>query len=637
MATHSRKQARGAGKVPISAHPAFPALVALWFAALFGLGSFVLPAALVERAVLATGLDAILPAAAPPLGMTAKLALALGATVLGAVLGWLLGRRVAAAAGAQRAAPATFSQGGQRRPISAKEELGHDGFDAPREGEDAPAPEPARRRRALAVNDESGPSEFLDRAPLPGSDWSAPGYEPLPQSAAEPVTEPSGHGPTMADGDDDALDLALATALEDRFDSPAPVLARRSDDDSAPFVGNAAIDARAEPAEMPAPFARRGEQPPAPEPFSAFAAPAPSSAPNPVPEPEEGPATALPFAPPSLAHLRNDAAADRAPADDGEQPDTASTTPAVPVTDRPLGELGMVELVERLATSLRDAPQPARGLPLADAGSQDFAPAAAPGDAAPARLRAFDTSLLLGMGGDDEEDEDDGDTPGFSLPLNLPHGFSRSVDTPAEAEEDNAADARADVAGTGEEETEDKPAAPTGAPAAFAAPPFASPAVASFAAPFAPPATAIPTATATTSAVTFAMPTPAPATSIAADDGDDGDGEPDDALDEGYSSLLALSGAPARQPEPDPVRIDEPEPDGRDRPVSVVFPGQDQPARPSFSPPSEAVARPFAPPSDPAAARAAAADAPTPAKPDPDTAERELREALERLQRMQGG
>ena len=34
-------------KAPISTHPAFPAIVALWFAALLGLGSLVLPVALI--------------------------------------------------------------------------------------------------------------------------------------------------------------------------------------------------------------------------------------------------------------------------------------------------------------------------------------------------------------------------------------------------------------------------------------------------------------------------------------------------------------------------------------------------------------------------------------------------------------
>ena len=40
---------RGPAKPPISTHPAFPAITALWFAALLGFGSLVLPIALLER------------------------------------------------------------------------------------------------------------------------------------------------------------------------------------------------------------------------------------------------------------------------------------------------------------------------------------------------------------------------------------------------------------------------------------------------------------------------------------------------------------------------------------------------------------------------------------------------------------
>ena len=50
---------------PISAHPAFPAIVALWFAALLGLGSLVLPVAVIERLVMLTHISSIIPAAEP--------------------------------------------------------------------------------------------------------------------------------------------------------------------------------------------------------------------------------------------------------------------------------------------------------------------------------------------------------------------------------------------------------------------------------------------------------------------------------------------------------------------------------------------------------------------------------------------
>jgi hypothetical protein len=85
-------------KAPISAHPAFPAIVALWFAALLGLGSLVLPVALIERLVTFTHISSIVSAAQPPLGFTARAAIALAASITGALVGLWLARKVAAAA-----------------------------------------------------------------------------------------------------------------------------------------------------------------------------------------------------------------------------------------------------------------------------------------------------------------------------------------------------------------------------------------------------------------------------------------------------------------------------------------------------------------------------------------------------------
>lgn len=93
----ARAQARAAGQPvpsPITAHRLFPALVALWFAALLGLGSFVVPASLIERASSAAGLAALVPAAAPPLGLTARLLIAGVMTIVGVVAGLVLALRL---------------------------------------------------------------------------------------------------------------------------------------------------------------------------------------------------------------------------------------------------------------------------------------------------------------------------------------------------------------------------------------------------------------------------------------------------------------------------------------------------------------------------------------------------------------
>ncbi|HMO68666.1 MAG TPA: hypothetical protein PKE25_08410, partial [Novosphingobium sp.] len=67
---------KGARPQPITRHPLFPVLVALWFAALFGLGSLAVRIGLVEALVLRLRLDLILPFAAPPLGMKARVLIA---------------------------------------------------------------------------------------------------------------------------------------------------------------------------------------------------------------------------------------------------------------------------------------------------------------------------------------------------------------------------------------------------------------------------------------------------------------------------------------------------------------------------------------------------------------------------------
>ena len=61
----------------------FPGALGLWFAALLGLSSLVVAPAVLERAVLAVGLDRLFSAAAPPLGETARLLIAVAASALG--------------------------------------------------------------------------------------------------------------------------------------------------------------------------------------------------------------------------------------------------------------------------------------------------------------------------------------------------------------------------------------------------------------------------------------------------------------------------------------------------------------------------------------------------------------------------
>lgn len=148
-------------KPSISQHPAFPAIVGLWFAALLGLGGLVLPVVLLESIVTTTGINALVPAATPPLGFTARALLALFAALTGAGLGLLLARRLAA--GHRPEGRSRMARTGHR-PLNARLDLGEDGLLAN-----------GAKRRSLAITDESRQSDFLSHAPLPGEDpWATP-------------------------------------------------------------------------------------------------------------------------------------------------------------------------------------------------------------------------------------------------------------------------------------------------------------------------------------------------------------------------------------------------------------------------------------------------------------------------------
>lgn len=149
-----------AAKPPITKHAAFPAIVALWFAALLGLGSLVLPSALLDRLVAVTGLASLIPAAASPLGSTARAIVAIAGASVGAALGLSIARRLA---GAHQRKVAQRAAEGSRRPISVHEELGGEGVV---NGESLPID----NRRALAISQDAHPSDFLYHAFAPVDD-----------------------------------------------------------------------------------------------------------------------------------------------------------------------------------------------------------------------------------------------------------------------------------------------------------------------------------------------------------------------------------------------------------------------------------------------------------------------------------
>lgn len=162
---------------PITDHPLFPAFVALWFSAVLGLGSLAVRPELLESLVLRSGIDLIVPAAAPPLGIMARILVALVLAATGSMLGIVVARKLARPGVAERDRNRTMhgSETGEqplrhrdahpdapaRRPISAREELGEELSAAP-----AAIPNMAQRRPSLTLADEETQYVAHESAPL---------------------------------------------------------------------------------------------------------------------------------------------------------------------------------------------------------------------------------------------------------------------------------------------------------------------------------------------------------------------------------------------------------------------------------------------------------------------------------------
>jgi hypothetical protein len=185
-------------KAPISSHPAFPVIVSLWFAALLGIGSLIVPAALLERLVAVTGLSAILSSAEPPLGDTARTIIALIGAGVGAVSGLLIAHKVTGAHAPS--GPAAVHE--VKVPISAMEELGALSFD--QAVDEDPSLEPKatspvnKRLRALIAPDETTHGDLSESPPPQVAPEETPietAEETLKESdnAAEIPAEPASH------------------------------------------------------------------------------------------------------------------------------------------------------------------------------------------------------------------------------------------------------------------------------------------------------------------------------------------------------------------------------------------------------------------------------------------------------------
>lgn len=174
------KAGKSGSKQSITRHPLFPATVALWFGALFGVGSLAIRPSLIEGLIVALGIDAIIPSAAPPLGATTRILLALTLAAIGGTLGAWLARNIA------RPRPA---------PAKRKRGAGTAGSFATATATQRSSGVAGSRRGRLALEDEGRPRrEYVDHAPLPGgasildvSQFDLDGFEADEPQRTEPI------------------------------------------------------------------------------------------------------------------------------------------------------------------------------------------------------------------------------------------------------------------------------------------------------------------------------------------------------------------------------------------------------------------------------------------------------------------
>jgi len=289
------------------AHRLFPGLTALWFAALFGLGGLAASADALAGLVLHLHLPAILPAAAPPLGLTAHLLAALALAGLGGVCGLALGVVLYARAGGtmpqrpqrpQRAAP----EPQPARTRSAKPSADAVAVSAPRVRNRDAHPD-APPRRPLVVSDDVLP-------------YAANVFEP-----ARPVPAAVAETPV----DDMSADAFAIEQNHLASDGSAPE-PEEPEHDLPPFLAAAWSATRRDDAPIFVPPAEPVIQPAEPEPVAAEVVEPETAVPEPV-------AVAPPASLPPLASL-------------------AAAAPQVPLHEAPLASLGLVQLIERLALAI---------------------------------------------------------------------------------------------------------------------------------------------------------------------------------------------------------------------------------------------------------------------------------------------
>ena len=425
----TKAKSKAGNQKPISSHRLFPAVVALWFAALFGVGSLVLPAALIESLSVSSGLASVVPAAQPPLGMTAKALIALLAAGFGIILGIVIARKIAASQKVTPELKRSKALRGSYEELQDKQQKSilnvEDLDEAPAEEmepEFAPSLEKsapiAGRRRALSLAEDDRPSEYLENAPLPGQSLELTNELPEFVEPEMPKTpEIVDAGPFSEPSSNARAEVHLETDFEkSNLSAPEGAVFETSEVEPEPVV-----DAQPEPI--------------------AFEAPAPAT--KEVPE-FSAPLNAAPTeGEPALdeAATEHDLSLDENPGSDEIQEEQSFSPP---ITEQSLDRLGLVQLAERLALSIkqhaekRAAPNSlsARAAISDSFNDADETVAAAIGRPLPESGTPYSIPFAfqpLMLDDDEDEDEDDGE---FAAAFTL-RGIKRDFETPLSQDAEN--------------------------------------------------------------------------------------------------------------------------------------------------------------------------------------------------------
>ena len=594
--TQAKRSAKSGPKAPLSSHPAFAAIVALWFAALLGIGSLILPVALIEKVVVALGLPSLISATAPPLGFTARAAIALAATVAGAVLGLFAARQVARSSTPKSATrsvnPADLIR---RQPVNAHAELGADGFDGTG----------TARRRSLALAD--GDDQASDLLPA----WAQPAAARLAVSESESEDTPDFElGDDMMIADDEPLSTLIAEPAPEPIPGPEDDLAEEAYEPLVEFTEQEDFSAQGEPELRDDEDDELVAEKHLFQPFATQAEADEIEGGEDLPESLATLAEPLPFSAPSRHAGEVEAARLAGPADPAVDAGNAEAQAS------DLADLGLVQLVQRLEATIEK-----RRALAAEREAQARAAAEQAAQAAPAPIKLELASAFGAIEADEAE-----------LARNAYFGGAAPKPEPVEAESVEPEAIAAAAAAKQPEEAlppltsfadfgdDDDDADDLDALAASFALPIAKPAKA----PDAPePKQVFMPVPAPAPEAPFAKPAP----SLGREDDALGaaiydDSETDDGADDDYSSLASLrNDAPAARL----MRIEEPETEIDQS--AVVFPGQSPSAGArSFDPPAVDEAKPASVAPSLAHTRATG--------PSGEEADRALREALRNLQRM---